>query len=328
MKLLILSNNPSRASYRQRIGIYVERLAERGIEGRLEQLPKSLIGRARLYAAAREYDGVLLHKKTLNAIDARLLRRFARRIIYDLDDAIMYSPRRPEQDKRSHRIPFYRTVSMVDHVIAGNGYLADHARPYCPSVHVLPTGLCLGPYRAARRRPNGDVVRLVWIGSKSTLRYLEQITEVLTAVGRRYPNVVLRIIADQFTEPDGIPVEKHSWSGTREAQELLDSDIGLAPLPDNAFTRGKCAFKILQYFAASLPCVASPVGMNRDLVRDDETGFSAQSRREWIDTLGRLIEDETLRRSMGERGNRLVQEYDQQRIGERFCDLIEQALRA
>ena len=321
MKLLILSNNPTRASFRQRIGVYRDLLKVDGIDSVLERIPKNLVGRWGLYRQAGGFDAVLLHKKTLNFADAKILRKFARKIIYDFDDAVMYSPKEPGKDKASRLRSFARTVGMADLVIAGNVYLAEHAKRYCGNVHVLPTGLDVKRYDITKSKPADDTIRLVWIGSKSTLRYLEQISSALSQIGRKYSHVVLRVIADAFPEIPDISIEKVSWSQEHEVDDLISSDIGLAPLEDDRFTRGKCGFKILQYFSAGLPCVASPVGMNQDLVLDNKTGILAQTESEWVAALGRLIEDWHLRSTMGTEGRRTAEEYDLDRIGRQFVKL-------
>jgi len=332
MELLVLTNNPDRASYRQRIGIYLPMLRDHGIACRAERFPSGWRGRYRLLSSAGRYDAVFLHKRRLNIIDAAVLRRHARTIIYDFDDAMMVRDADPWRDDRLRKRRFARTVCLADVVIAGNAYLADQARLYNPDVHILPTGLAVDEY--ARKAPAyacaapgdsaraDDRVRLVWIGSRSTLGYLKSIAPVLDAVGREFPNVVLRIVCDDFFDLDRMPVEKHRWSLDTQAQALAECDIGLGPLPDDPFTRGKCGFKLLQYAAAGLPCVASPVGVNVEIVRDGAMGFLADGPDDWVDRLSTLIADSSLRSQMGRRGRQYVRAYDVGVIGERLLAIV------
>ena len=127
MKLLVLSNNPNRASFRQRIGIYLDYLQTEGIETSVFKLPKGYLSRWKLFAQSADYDGVWLHKKTLNFFDGKILTRYARKIIYDFDDCVMFSPHKPQDDNSSHFRLFKRTVKKANVVIAGNEYLAGHA---------------------------------------------------------------------------------------------------------------------------------------------------------------------------------------------------------
>ncbi len=322
MKILVISNNPSRASFRQRIGIYLDRLAESGIDCRVEKLPASCVRRWRLLQQAKHCDAVLIHKKTLNLWDARLLRRSARKIIYDFDDAIMYSPTRPQTNRTSHMRLFQRTARLADQVIAGNDYLAEHARQYNSCVHVLPTGLDTAAFRTLTKTTKDDRIRLVWIGSRSTLPYLEEILPVLRQIGRQPPGVVLRVIADAFPDADNVEIEKCTWSLDRQNQQLIDADIGLAPLPDNRFTRGKCGFKILQYFAASLPVVGSPVGVNRQFIQESGAGIIAENHTQWKEALIRLIREEPLRRTQARNASEYVRRFDRKEIALRLMDII------
>ncbi|HOK66548.1 MAG TPA: glycosyltransferase [Anaerohalosphaeraceae bacterium] len=327
VNLLVLSNNPERASYRERIGVYLKRLADCGVVCQIERIPPSYRQRWRLFREAARFDGVLIHKKTLNMLDARILRKNARRILYDFDDAVMYNPQQPDKKWTGHFRLFRRTVKMADCVIAGNSYLAEQARPFCKNVHILPTGLDGRAYESQIKKPQDGKIRLVWIGSRSTLRYLEEIKPALEKIGQENPSVILRIIADQFLDCRYLPVEKSVWSLNNQAQMLQECDIGLAPLPDNSFTRGKCGFKILQYFAAGLPVIVSPVGVNHDFVEESGAGFSASTLEQWHQAVRRLISNEPLRKDWGQKARAYVQRFDHRIIGEQFCRIVLNALR-
>ncbi len=322
MKLLILSNNPDRASFRQRIGIYTGLLQKADIDCCIEKLPAGYLARWRLFKKAGEFAGVFLHKKCLNHFDAKVLRKHARKIIYDFDDAVMYSPRNPENDYSSHFRLFRRTVMMADTVIAGNSYLAEHASRFNNNVNILPTGLDMAKYGIEVYKPKDNKVRLVWIGSKSTLKYLAEIKPALEQVGSAFNNVVLRVICDEFIHFRKLPVENHNWSEQTEAADLKQCDIGLAPLPDNRFTRGKCGFKILQYYSANMPVVASPVGVNIGFVRGDTTGFFAENQNQWVDKIAALVNGSKLRQNMGLAGHQFAQSFDVACIGKSLCELI------
>lgn len=322
MQLLVISNNPERASFRQRMGIHLDSLRAAGIDSQIARLPRGLLARRRLFASARHFDGVLLHRKMLNRWDGFWLGRYARAVVFDFDDAIMYSTRHPEQVSRLRLSRFGRSVALSRMVIAGNEYLGDHARRYNDHVQILPTALNVRAYDQEPPRENNAAVRLVWIGSRSTLPYLQQISSALEQLGKRFPHVVLRIVCNHFFDLNAMQVEKCLWSKEREAADLMSSDIGLAPLPDNRFTRGKCGFKILQYQAARLPVVASPVGVNRDYVQNGITGFLARDFSEWTDRLATLIQNRELRRTLGRAGRDNVERFDRSVIGSDFCRLV------
>ena len=165
MKLLIITNNPNRASFRQRVGVYLDILRDSDIQCEVLKLPSSFLGRRKLFKYAADFDGVFLHKKKLNFFDAIWLRRYSKKIIYNFDDAIMYSDKTPDRNSSSHFIPFRRSVRIADMVITGSSYLAQHARKFNTNVTVLPIGLRVNDYKLDCPAKNDNKIRLVWIGS-------------------------------------------------------------------------------------------------------------------------------------------------------------------
>jgi len=324
MDLLVIISNPRRASFRQRIAICFDILRKNGVNCEVMYYPSGSIARYKLLKICADFDAVYLHKKTLNFLDALWLRRYAKNVIYDFDDAIMYYDDRPERkpSRRKHTKPFERTVKLSRMVIAGNSYLAEHAKRFNANVKVLPTGLDTCAYKVRTNLKDDGKVRLVWIGSKSTLCYLEEIRPALEEIGSRFKNAVLRIISDEFLSLKNMSVEERPWSKENEVFDLVTSDIGLAPLPDNRFTKGKCGFKILQYAAAGLPTVASSVGVNSEYVRDGLTGYCATSMSQWVERISELIKDAGLRKQLGDSGRAQVEMFDIHIICAKLCKLI------
>lgn len=322
MKILIITNNPNRASFRQRIGVYLDILRDNDIQCEVLKLPSHFLARLKCFKKAADFDGVFLHKKKLNFFDAVYLRRYSRKLIYNFDDAIMYSDKNPDRNSRTHFVPFRRTVKPADMVITGSEYLAEHAREFNPNVKVLPIGLRVSDYKADCHGESDGKVRLVWIGSRSTLEYLEEIKPVLEEIGTRFDNVVLRMVCDDFFDLQNMPVEKRLWSRDTRVVDLATSDIGIAPLPDNRFARGKCSFKVLEYSSAGLPVIASPVGTNAEYVKDGNTGFLATDTRQWINRITELVENPHLRKKMGREGQAYAQKYDISVIGKQLVGLI------
>ena len=326
MNLLIISNNPDRASFRQRIEVYLDTLRTNNIECKVAKLPRGSLARRKLFKRAGQFDGVFLQKKCLNLRDAAWLCQYSKKIIYDLDDAIMYSPKTPDSDRSSHFRLFRRTAKLADMVIAGNSYLAEHAQRFNTNVKIIPTGLDTKEYKVETKPKIDGKIHLVWIGSKSTLYYLTEIKPALEEIGSRFDNVVLRIICDEFFDLQNMEVEKCRWSKETEAADLTTCDIGLAPLPDNRFTRGKCGFKILQYAAAGLPVIASPVGVNSDYIHDGITGFLATGASQWTDKIETMAKNMELRKRMGQAGRDKVQNFDISVIGKQLVELIKKQL--
>jgi glycosyltransferase involved in cell wall biosynthesis len=326
MNLLVVTNNPERASFKQRIGVYIDILRDNNIDCKIAVLPAGLLARRNLFKSAAQFDGVFLHKKKLNPLDAFWLSRYSKKIIYNFDDAVMFNEENPQSSSWLRFISFRRTVRLADMIIVGSFYLAEQARKFNSSVEVLPLGLKVSDYNVAAPAKTDDKIRLVWIGSANTLKYLEEIKPALETVGSRFPDVVLRIIGDKFLNMQNMPVEKKTWSQQNRYLDLVTSDIGLAPLPDNRFAQGKCSFKVLEYSAAGLPVVASPVGTNRENIREDITGFLTSDVERWIEKITILVKDPQLRQTMGRQGRQYTKQFDVSVIGKCLCEIISKCL--
>ena len=326
-RLLVLTRDRANASFRQRIEPYLQPLSHRGIAAEVMELAKSPLTRAWQWRAARECAGAVLQRKTLSAWDAWCLDE-ACRLIYDFDDAVMYQARAPDRPNPTRVRRFERTVARAGLVIAGNPYLVRYAGA-CGArrAETIPTGLDVArfPPKADYRLSGG--LRLVWIGSASTLKQLEPFRPMFEALGRAMPEARLRIVADAAIEVPGLRVENVPWSQESESRLLAESDIGLAPLPDTPYTRGKCGLKVLEYMAAGLPVIASPVGVNGDYVVPETTGVWATTSEEWIEAVRRLAGDAALRERMGRAGRRRVEaEFDFRVLAPKVVDLVVGAL--
>lgn len=306
-RVLILANNLRQASYRVRIEALLPLLRECGIETTVGLRKTNPITTWRVLSSAKNFDAVILQRKMLEGWEGRLLRRNARRIVYDIDDALMYFNRPVSWHSRLRtRLRFRATVRAIDHVVAGNEHLADIFRREGRSATVIPT--VVDPARYIVRR-HADTIspRLVWIGSHSTLPYVQGQIGALRAAVERTPALRLVTIADQTLTDAPLPVEHRAWSADTEAASLAKGDIGIAPTPTDPWTLGKCGFKIVQYMAAGLPVVASPVGANAELVREGVTGFLPTTDAEWADAIHRLATDTALRQRMGQAGRERVE---------------------
>lgn len=326
MKVLFLSNNPERSSFRQRFTVYLDVLKSKGINYDIAVIPSGLMGRYKTFKKAQNYDSVILHKKGLNPISAYLLRKFSKKIIFNYDDAVMFKDSKPDKKSLSHLLPFNRSVRISDNVLVGSEYLAAFARKLGTKATILPLGLEFDKYFVDDTKVDDGKIRLVWIGSDATLMYLWSLKNTLEMIGRKYPNVVLRIIGDSFFDLENMEVEKFKWQKDKRGEYLSACDIGLVPLPDNNFTQGKCTFKCLEYASAKLCSIASPVGTNTVHIIDGKTGYFAKNSQEWEDCLSQLIEDESLRKQMGQAAYDIAQDYSIEKIGPRLAEFIRSVL--
>jgi len=325
---LLLGYGLDQPSFRHRMRSLVAPLEALGWQVRLERFPSGRYGlrtweRRGLLKWA---DVAVLHQIKLSAAEASLFGALARRRIFDVDDAIyVRKPRRlgdPVGDSLWRRRKFAATCRRADVVAAGNDVLAQIARPAARAVEVLPTSIDVTRYSLAVPGAGGAPT-IVWIGSPENLIYLEMIRPALARLTQRHPALKVRVICSLFPDWPEINVESIRWSEASEAAALAAAHIGIMPLTDDEWSRGKCAFKLLQYMAASLPCVASPVGANTEAVIDGVNGFHAATVEDWESRLESLIESPELRARFGAAGLQHVQRrYSMQVYQTRYAELM------
>jgi len=317
-------------SFRHRLGHLVPLLEARGWQCQVERLPKRRYLRRMLARRTqlRSAEVLVLSKLKLTPAEGCLLRRWARRIVFDFDDAIhIRRPRAPglEPDRSwLRRYKFGYTCGLADLVVAGNPVLAAEAAPHARRVEVVPTPVDLERYPepgATAREPH----TLVWIGMPENLAYLELIHPALARLAARYPELRLRVVSSACPDWSDVPLVARPWSEATETEALASAGIGLMPLSDDEWTRGKCAFKLLQYMAAGLPCVASPVGANREAVLDGVTGYLAAGSSDWELALEKLLDSPQHGRELGDAGReRVRQHFDRRVVAPRLVALLEE----
>lgn len=320
MRLVALVESPDHVCCRYRLAAFRPHLEAAGHTLDLAPLPRGWFGRLRLFHALRSADAVVLQRKLLPPLQLAALRRSARRLVFDFDDAVWlrdsYHPRGLTSRWRAGR--FRRTVAAADLVVAGNGFLATAGRQAgADRVVTIPTCVDPADYPVATHA-GGSGLRLVWVGSSSTLRGLGQARDCLAAVARAVPGARLTLICDRAVRLDPLPVELVRWNPATEARHVADADAGIAWMPDDDWSRGKCGLKLLQYHAAGLPVIANPVGIHRELVRDGETGLLASTAAEWVAAASRLAGDPGFRRQIGAAGRSAVESAFSVSVGGRL----------
>lgn len=318
---------PLAASTRYRLGQYVPGLAERGIDLRINHLldddylrrtfrgqSKPWLGivragleRIRQLQGQGLFDTLLVYGELLpmmpSWVEGSLLRK---PYIYDFDDAFYLKYRTgrfgPIQGLLGHK--FDAVIRGAAAVTAGNNVLESYASFINPSTTLLPTVVDTSRY-VPQRHARGRELVIGWIGSPSTAPYLGKLIAPLAALGREGA-VRLVVIGGPAPAIPGVAVEARPWSESTEVEWISSFDIGVIPLPDDDWARGKCAFKLIQYMACGVPVVASPVGANVDVVGEG-CGFLASTDSQWLEAF-RILRDQPRRATeMGMAGRERVE---------------------
>jgi len=210
-------------------------------------------------------------------------------------------------------------------VVVGNNYLAEYARRVgARKIEYLPTVVDIDRYPISEKK--SKQFRIGWIGSPITAPYLGLVKDALYDVCQQTDARIVLIGAGERDFLPGLEKENLAWSEDSEVANIQSCDVGIMPLPDEPFAQGKCGYKLIQYMAAGLPVVASPVGVNARIVEQGKTGFLASSREEWKQALVTLYEDAGLRNSMGRAGRQKVEkEYTLQITAPRLLDILTKA---
>lgn len=278
---------------------------------KFSNLLKAYWRRIRALIHVGRVDLVWIEKEALPWLPAWLERWMLRKAPYvlDYDDAIFHNYDR-------HRLALVRFLygQRIDHlmrgartVVTGNEYLARRAHGSgAKRVELVPTSIDLDRYSIKSNQEfSHHELRIVWIGSPSTVRYLTLLYDSLVELGQKF-NFTLRIIGGSKIDLPGVDVEYLDWSEESEVPLIKACDIGVMPLQDSPWERGKCGYKLIQYMACGLPVVASPVGINAQIVEHGINGYLAETNKDWVQALTRLMADSELRQRMGKAGREKV----------------------
>jgi glycosyltransferase involved in cell wall biosynthesis len=235
-----------------------------------------------------------------------------RPLVFDVDDAIWLTP------------PFGRSAAktvakQADVVLAGNRYLADWFSSFAHDVHVVPTAVDTERFKPGTTEKKCETGPFVigWTGIAWNLSYLKAIEGALSRFMQQFSDAELLIIADKSPTFQALPAERIRylpWSADMEVKALRQMDVGLMPLPDNEWTRGKCSFKMLQYMACGIPVIVSPVGMNAEVLALGQSGLAATKDAEWYEALEYLYKNRGPAYKYGQNGRSIVENYFSRKV--------------
>lgn len=311
---------------------YVALYQNGNIGPKIRAITESYLRRLSLLLHAAPFDFIFIHREATPIgpplIEWWLAKVLNKKIIYDFDDAIWLTDKRDET--RVEKILRWRSkvksiCQWSYRISCGNNYLASFARRYNANVSIIPT--TVDTVHLHRTSTSSKVenrkVTIGWTGSHSTLKYLQVIVPVLKSLEAKYPYVETLVIADRNPT---LPLQNftfRSWNKESEMHDLSGIDIGIMPLPDDDWTKGKCGFKALQYMALEIPAVVSAVGVNAEII-DNDQGYLCNTPEDWFLCLEKLILDPDLRKRMGKRGRqKVIERYSADANTETFRSLFQ-----
>ena len=279
------------------------------------------------------YDIIFVFREALYTRSTYFERRFAKQapVIFDFDDSIWLQ----NVSEANKRFAFMKNagktkdiISISSLVFAGNDYLAAYARQFNNNVEIVPTTIDTEEYKRIPQ-PATNTVCIGWSGSKTTIQHFNFAVEALKQIKERYGDrVSLRVIGDENYRNEELGIQGLAWKKDTEIADLSAIDIGIMPLPDDEWAKGKCGLKGLQYMALEIPTIMSPVGVNADIITDGENGMLASTTAEWVEKLSQLIEDAELRDRMGKAGRKtVVDHYSVEAWKDRYVELFDQLTR-
>lgn len=284
--------------------------------GKLVVLIKSTFRRLKDLFRAKRFDIIFIYREAFmlgTIFFEKHFKKSGAKIVFDFDDAI-WLPNVSEGNQKLQALKNHDKtkdiISLSDVVISGNRYLQQYASEYNNNTVIIPTTIDTDyhvPHRV--NDENKSYVVIGWTGTASTLPHFETIIPVLIKLKKKYSEKIrIKVIADKEFQHKDIEIDFVKWSIEDEIEQLQQIDIGIMPLPDDKWSKGKCGFKGLQYMGLSIPTVMSPVGVNKEIIKHEKNGFLASSENEWISVLSALIDNEQLRNNIGLEGRKTIVE--------------------
>jgi len=264
---------------------------------------------------AYNYDIIFIHREAYPLgpcfIEYILSKVFKKKLIYDFDDAI-FLPNVSDSNKFIKLFKWHKKIISIiklsNFIIAGNSYLKDFALKFNKQVTIIPSSVDTQTYFPQPEKAKKEKVVIGWIGSNTTVEYLNLIRGVFGKLLQRYANLEFCIVGGDFKTDKIKNITSKKWSLEDEKEILSNFDVGIAPMSNNEWAKGKCGFKAILYMSMAIPCVCSPVGVNREIIKDGINGFLADREEEWIEKLSALIENPQLRKKFGFSGKQTVEE--------------------
>ena len=297
--------------------------------GKVKLALNSIIRRIIHIKNIKDFDLVVIYREALPFKSTFFENYIAKKkipMVYDFDDAIWVK----DVSEVNKKISFFKDEKKIEkilplckYVTCGNEYLANFALKFNPNVVIIPSTVDTDIYKPIQKNNINGPVKIGWVGSHTTIKHFELISDVYLELKTKYNNnVEFVVIGDENYKNEKLNLQGKKWENDKEVQLFNSFDIGVMPLSNNDWTKGKCGMKGLLYMSVGLPTVMSNVGMNKDIINNGINGFLPTGNQEWIDVLSKLIEDKELRKKIGDKGRETVLEkYSKNIIKKTYLDL-------
>lgn len=282
------------------------------------------------------YDIVFVQREALmigSTFFERRIKKSGAKFVFDFDDSIWLMDTSEGNKKYEWLKNPEKTatnIRLADMVFAGNAYLANYARHINKNVHIVPTTIDTDKHLPDHKTRNKETLVIGWSGSITTIKHFEYALEFLHKIKQQFGDrVQFKVMGDETYVNEELGINGIKWSAATEVDVLNTFDIGIMPLPDDEWAKGKCGLKGLSYMALEIPTVMSPVGVNTEIIQHGENGFLASTTDEWVDCISRLLESKELRENMGRAARKtVVEKYSVESQKQRYLQLFNQLVAA
>ena len=328
MKVLFLIKSPKHPSARIRILEQLPYLKNAGFECRAEVIPRNPFLRHLLFKSAKNYSVVVLQKQLISKRDLLFLRNHSKKLIYDFDDAIYmkhaFSAEEAKKNQNYKNInKFKDIIQTVDFIVAANQILAKFAENINNSKPITIIHSSVDPKQIIKCDYSLSSPPIIgWIGTKCNLKHIQYIAPALIKIAEQQ-NFILRIISDNKIKIQGIDIQYRKWNLKTQYNEIKTFDIGIMPLQPNPYSDGKSAYKLIQYMNIAVPSVASTIGFNKEIGKNEKCCLLADDIHAFAEKTLLLIKNIELRKKLGENGKKLVDtQFTIQNSADAWCEIL------
>lgn len=265
---------------------------------------------------SNQYDILFVQREAFMTGSSFFEKRFSKstaKLVFDFDDSIWLLDTSNANKMWAWMKSAKKTgqiISVADVIFAGNNYLSDYAKQFNNNVKIIPTTIDTKLFQRKTDYSNSEKICIGWSGSLTTIKHFEAALPYLKQIKKKYgDNVFFKVMGDDTYYNKELDIKGIPWASNSEVDVLSSFDIGIMPLPDDQWVKGKCGLKGLSYMALEVPTIMSAVGVNPDIIADGVNGFLASTDEEWMDRLSQLIESFELRRTIGKKGRETVEKY-------------------